>query len=423
MNELSAGTQLLEGKYTIEGVIGSGGFGITYFARHNVLGNQYAVKEFFIHSFCTRYPQRKTVSFQGVDNATYDKYRQKFIEEAQTLASLTHPNIVRVEEVFQENNTAYIVMPRLQGPTLQEMVDKRGWLQYEEAVNYIAQLSEAVGYIHKKNILHRDIKPDNVVIQPNNIAILIDFGSAKEFIHNQTQAGSIIVTDGYAPPEQYLQRGRKGPFSDIYSLGATFYFALTGEKPMHAAGRTVEEMPIPKKYNLSIPEEANRVIMKAMRIKHDTRYSCIEDFMNDLLNKMPMLAGEGINRDRDRDRRKPKGKGELGDLLLAFGLSAFIVLIIFFVITQYGGVTTWFGDGNGMGCSRIERPLSEDETSRFNEAKEKAKKFYNAAEKDQEQYKHALDWCEEALKIKRNDSVMKDLKKEIKEKIKQQKAH
>ena len=282
--ELKSGMTLQNGKYTIERVIGCGGFGITYFVRHNDLGNYFAIKEFFISAYCMRNSSRKTVMLQGIDSAVYDKYRQKFIEEAQILARLDHPNIVKVIDIFPENNTAYIVMPFVEGQTLQQIIDTKGKLEYETAVNYIAQLSEAVDYIHQRDILHRDIKPDNIIITPDNKAVLIDFGSAREFIHNKTQQHTTIFTQGYAPLEQYSSHSKKGSFSDIYSLGATFYFALTGQKPIDATLRTMEIMPEPKTLHPSIPNEANRTIMKAMRLKPEERQQSIKEFMADLLN-------------------------------------------------------------------------------------------------------------------------------------------
>jgi len=282
--ELASGTTLQSGKYTIERVLGAGGFGITYYARHNTLGNHVAIKEFFISGYCIRNTVRKSVSLQGIDSAVYDKYLQKFIEEAQILAQLDQPNIVKVIDIFQENNTAYIVMPFVEGQTLQQSVEQKGRLDYETAVNYIAQLSEAVDYIHQRNILHRDIKPDNVIITPENKAILIDFGSAREFIQDKTQNLTSIYTQGYAPLEQYSANSRKGSYSDIYSLGATFYFALTGQKPMDATTRMMETMPEPKALIPSIPDEANRTIMKAMSLKPEDRQQRIDEFMGDLLN-------------------------------------------------------------------------------------------------------------------------------------------
>jgi len=282
--ELRAKTILQSGKYTIERVIGSGGFGITYLARHNSLGHYFAIKEFFISEYCLRGYIGKTVKLQGIDPVVYDKYLQKFIEEAQILARLDHPNIVKVTDIFQENNTAYIVMPFVEGQTLQQMVDEKGRLNYETAVNYIAQIAEAVDYIHQRDILHRDIKPDNIIITPENKAILIDFGSAREFIHDKTQQHTAIYTQGYAPLEQYSSNSKKGSYSDIYSLGAVFYFALTGQKPMDAATRTMDTMPEPKSLLLSIPNEANRTIMKAMSLKPENRQQSVSEFLEDLLN-------------------------------------------------------------------------------------------------------------------------------------------
>jgi hypothetical protein len=220
-----------------------------------------------------------------MDGAMYEKYLHKFVEEAQMLGRLDHPNIVKVTDIFQENNTAYIVMPFVNGQTLQQTVEEKGRLDYGTAVNYIAQIAEAVTYIHEKDILHRDIKPENIIITPENRAVLIDFGSAREFIHDKTQNHTSILTAGYAPLEQYSSIGKKGSYSDIYSLGAVFYFALTGHKPMDAATRTMETMPEPQSLRPSIPREANRTIMKAMQLKPENRQQRVGEFMGDLLNK------------------------------------------------------------------------------------------------------------------------------------------
>jgi serine/threonine protein kinase len=282
--ELAKGTTLQGGKYTIERVIGEGGFGITYYARHNALGHYFAVKEFFISGYSMRSTLRKTVVLQGIDADVYQKYLQKFIEEAQTLARLDYPNIVRVVDIFEENNTAYIVMPFVEGQTLQQIVDKGGRLNYETAVNYIAQVAEAVAYIHERNILHRDIKPENIIVTPENRAVLIDFGSAREFVHDKTQQHTSMLTAGYAPLEQYSSNSRKGSYSDIYALGAVFYFALTGQKPMDAAARTTETMKEPREIEASIPAEANRTIMRAMELKPERRQQKVGEFMGELLN-------------------------------------------------------------------------------------------------------------------------------------------
>lgn len=290
--ELQPGMTLQNGKYVIERVLGAGGFGITYFARHTSLDQHFAIKEFFIDGRCVRNTMHHTVNLQGIEPAMYEKYRKKFTEEAQTLAKLDYPNIVRVIDVFEENETSYIVMPFIEGKTLESIVEKAGPLEHGLAVNYLGQIASAVGYIHSRNILHRDIKPDNIMITADNHAILIDFGSAREFVQDKTQHQTSILTKGYAPIEQYSSNSRKGTYTDIYSLGAVFYYVLTGTKPMDATERLSEAMPEPKQINPQINEDVNRTILKAMQLKHENRHQTIDEFMSDLLGQKPSVIVE-----------------------------------------------------------------------------------------------------------------------------------
>ncbi|MDR1347192.1 MAG: serine/threonine protein kinase [Prevotellaceae bacterium] len=285
--ELQSGIILCNGKYTIEKKIGEGGFGITYKAMQSGLNRTVCIKEYFLDGKCVRNTQAKTVHLQGINEATFEKYRQAFVKEARTLANLKHPNIVEVIDVFDENNTSYMVMPFIEGQSLQSIVEKQGKLLYPEAVNYIAQVAGAVGYIHERHILHRDIKPDNVMITADYKAILIDFGSAREFEHDKTQAHTSMLTHGYAPTEQYTTNSRKGAYTDIYAIGATSYFALTGQAPLEAAARMTEKMPEPKELNPAIPDEANRTILKAMQLKAENRHQNVQEFMDDLRNIKP----------------------------------------------------------------------------------------------------------------------------------------
>ena len=290
--ELNNGEHLQNGRYIIEGVVGSGGFGITYKARHSTLNTIVAIKEFFINGYCVRGTGGRTIALQNISEEVFVKYRLKFVEEAQTLAQLSHSNIISVSDVFDENDTSYFVMPYINGFTLQHLVEEKGALKYDDAVNYIGQLTEAIGYLHERKILHRDIKPENIIITPENRVVLIDFGSAREFVHDKTQSHTSILTKGYAPLEQYSNTSRKGSYTDIYALGAVFYFALTRVKPMDATERTLEKMAEPKALNSSIPTQANNTIVKAMEMIPTNRYQTIEEFRRDLLRVPEKLREE-----------------------------------------------------------------------------------------------------------------------------------
>lgn len=293
--ELQPGTTLCDGKYTIEAKIGKGGFGITYKAIQNGLNRVVCIKEYFPAGKCTRATKKNTVFVQGTSEQVFEKYRQAFVREAKMLATLHHPNIVEVLDVFDENNTSYMVMTFVKGKSLQQIVEVRGKLPYPETVNYIAQITNAVGYIHDHHILHRDIKPDNIMITADFKAILIDFGSAREFEQDKTQVHTSMLTHGYAPTEQYTDNSRKGSYTDIYAIGATFYFVLTGQVPMESAARLTEQMPSPKDLVPEIPEEANRTILKAMQLKAENRHQTVHEFMDDIRNVKPsVLVDETI---------------------------------------------------------------------------------------------------------------------------------
>lgn len=311
--ELQSGTILCNGKYTIEKKLGEGGFGITYKALQNGLNRTVCIKEYFLAGKCTRASHARTVCVQGISESLFEKYRQSFVKEAKMLAALHHPNIVEVIDVFDENNTSYMVMSFIEGRTLQSVVTSRihlsadtntitgnlqkacGGLPYPEAVNYIAQIADAVGYIHNNHILHRDIKPDNIMITADYKAILIDFGSAREFEQDKTQVHTSMLTHGYAPTEQYTANSRKGSYTDIYAIGATMYFVLTGQVPLEAAARLTEPMPNPKELVPDIPDEANRTILKAMQLKAENRHQTVQEFMDDLRNVRPsVLVDETI---------------------------------------------------------------------------------------------------------------------------------
>ena len=295
--ELQPDTVLCDGKYTIRKKIGEGGFGITYTALQSGLNRIVCIKEYFPAGKCARATHACTVYVKGTSENVFEKYRQAFVKEAKMLATLHHPNIVEVIDIFDENNTSYMVMAFIEGKSLQSIVDARGRLSYTEVVNYIAQVTNAIGYLHERHILHRDIKPDNIMITADYKAILIDFGSAREFEQDKTQIHTSMLTHGYAPTEQYTAKSRKGSYTDIYAIGATMYFVLTGQVPLKAAARLTEQMAAPKEIAPDIPDNANRTILKAMQLKAENRHQTVQEFMDDLRNVRPsILVDETIGR-------------------------------------------------------------------------------------------------------------------------------
>ena len=289
--ELSVGT-VLNGRFQIDKVLGVGGFGITYLGHHKDLGYKCAVKEYFISGKCVRQSDGLSIGYQGISEEQFSKYKGRFLDEARTLVKVKNRHVVSVLDVFEANNTAYIVMEFIEGVNLQEKVRQQGPLDYPLAVNYIAQLSEAVECCHQRHILHRDIKPDNVMITPDDRVVLIDFGSARDFVNDEVQRHTAILTQGYAPIEQYTSTSKKGNYTDIYSLGGVFYYAVTGHKPMDATDRMLSEMPSPKSFNPDIPDAAENTIMKAMQMKPEDRYQNVGEFMDDLVGKQQTVEIE-----------------------------------------------------------------------------------------------------------------------------------
>lgn len=287
--ELKSGTLLRGGTYKIIEVLGIGGFGITYKAEHTGLRKVLAIKEFFLSGYSIRDVDDATITLQDVDNGTYDNFKIRFAEEARTLAALKHPNIVDVQDIFEENDTTYFVMPFIEGKTVKQLVQANEG-NNDSLIENLLSIGAALQYLHGEGILHRDIKPDNIIVTPEGKAILIDFGSAREFIHDKTQTHTSVLTKGYAPIEQYSSSGKKGNYSDIYSLGAVLYYVLTGQKPIDATDRMVEDLQPVNVLNPEVPEHISMAIDKAMAMKPVERYQHVNDLLDDL--KTPTLALE-----------------------------------------------------------------------------------------------------------------------------------
>ena len=224
--------------YLVEKVLGQGGFGITYLARDTNLDQQVAIKEYLPVEVATRLPD---ATIRARTEGLRDRYRwglERFIQEARTLARFDHRNIVRVHSVFEFNNTAYMVMRFESGTTLAALLDRRGTLPEDELLRIVLPILDGLELIHGAGFIHRDIKPDNIHIGNDGTPVLLDFGSARQAL-GTSHTLTILVAPGYAPFEQYYSdSGGQGPWTDIYSLGATCYRAIAGRAPLDAVARS-----------------------------------------------------------------------------------------------------------------------------------------------------------------------------------------
>lgn len=235
---LPSGAELLRGQYRIEQSLGQGGFGLTYLAKDS-LSRTVVIKECFPAQICKRVGTL-VVPAQEDHAAFFEAVLTQFQAEAHRLAALDHPNIVSVHQTFAENGTAYTAMDFVEGEDLHDVVDHApGRLTPEFLDRFFRQVLDALGYLHDRGVLHRDIAPDNILLNSDGEVTLIDFGAA--YSKGDTAQGHdacmLAVKDGYSPPEFYSAEGAQGTFSDMYSMGALCHLILTGEAPPDAQVR------------------------------------------------------------------------------------------------------------------------------------------------------------------------------------------
>lgn len=281
MNALKTNAVLQNGKYRIEGVLGQGGFGITYLASQVALNRKVTIKEFFMKELCNRDEQTSQVSVPSMGSVdTVARFRAKFVKEAQTIAALNNPHIIHIHDIFEENGTAYYVMDYLSGGSLSDLVQRDGILAEATALGYIRQVADALSYIHARNINHLDIKPSNVLIDGNGNAVVIDFGLSKRYDEtgSQTSTTPVGISHGFAPLEQYQPGGVStfSPTTDIYSLGATLYKLLSGQTPPNATALLDADLDLSR---LSASPSTKAAIAAAMQPKRKGRPQTVEAFI------------------------------------------------------------------------------------------------------------------------------------------------
>lgn len=284
---LTEGDLLLGDQFTILSRLGSGGFGITYLAKDNYLDRKVVIKECFPEVFCCR--TGTSVHVRSTSNL--EKFRSivsMFAREARSIAKLRHPNIIGVHRVFEDNETAYIALELVDGHNLLEIIEsKSGGLPAEQVKDILIQLLDAVQVVHEQDLLHRDISPDNILLDKAGKPVLIDFGAAREEASRETRALSmvLVVKDGYSPHEFYFAGGKQTPSSDLYALAATFYHLITGKAPPNsqirmadvAAGNPDPCTPLVGRFN-TYDDTFLKAIDKAMSVLPKDRLQSAEEW-------------------------------------------------------------------------------------------------------------------------------------------------
>ena len=285
---LKPGAELLSGRYRIGHVVGAGGFGVTYSAWDTELTRRVAIKEYMPGEFSTRMPGSTFITvYGGEKKQQFESGMYKFHDESERLAKFTEVlGIVQIYDCFYENNTAYIVTELLIGETLDERIKREGKIPVSEAVDIMIPILDALTEVHKAQIIHRDIAPNNIFLTSDGKVKLLDFGAARSATGSHSKSLTVLYKEGFTAEEQYQSNGMQGPWTDVYSAAATFYKAVTGVTPDGALERRLKDkLPPPSKFASDIPKNVNTAILNAMNVNYKIRTQSAEAFKKELTGK------------------------------------------------------------------------------------------------------------------------------------------
>lgn len=270
---------ILNRRYIISDLIGQGGFGITYRAFDTRKNIYRCIKELFVSGSSTRQNDYSVHSLP-IMGFSFGDLVIRFIEEAENLSKFNHPNIVDVRGVFQENGTAYMVLEYLEGVTVASYLKKHRKMPVPMTLEITLQILKALSLVHDFQMLHRDIKPDNIILTPDSRAVLIDFGSSRLFDYENNENHTAILSPGYAPLEQYSENSPKHPCTDIYAIGATLYHMLTGYRPASSPERIQNRLPMPHEICSEVDTVLSSIVMLCMELNMEERMQSAEELMD-----------------------------------------------------------------------------------------------------------------------------------------------
>ncbi len=236
----------------------------------------------------TRTQATTVMPFSGERGESYEYGKACFLQEAETLAEfIGNENIVRIHSYFEENGTAYFVMDFIEGMSFDNVIKQRGGkVSVDEAINTLVPIMDALGAVHSKGIIHRDVTPDNIYITNSGVVKLLDFGAARYSLGDKSRSLDVVLKHGFAPKEQYTRRGKQGPFTDIYAMGASFYYAITGKRPPDSVERMDDdELVPPSSLGVSISPQVEDAILKALNVQPQDRFQSMGEFKAALLGQ------------------------------------------------------------------------------------------------------------------------------------------
>lgn len=283
---LAPGTVLKE-QYVVGRVLGHGGFGITYIGWDLNLTRRIAIKEYFPGGVAVRTVTKPDVfPYSQHLRGEYTWGLERYLEEARVVARFdNHPNIIWVQNYFQANGTAYIILEYLDGRTFEKFIDERGGkVDWQTAMRTMVHVMDALREVHRVGLMHRDISPDNIFLLSNRQVKVIDFGAARYAMGQHSRNLSVILKQGYAPPEQYQTKGEQGPWTDIYATAATLYRAITGKIPPTAPDRQFkDELAPPSELGVDIPAGKEKALLRALALRPEDRFQDMPSFQTALM--------------------------------------------------------------------------------------------------------------------------------------------
>ena len=275
---LAAGTRLEE--FEIERELGAGGFGVTYLAHDRSLDRHVAIKEYLPRDWGARGPDGAVGPRSATDAKDYGWGLDRFLEEARVLARLHHPHIVQVHRVIEAWGTAYMVTEYVEGRSLAEALRAEGPWAEARVLALLDALTAGLAAVHGAGLVHRDVKPANVMLRGNGSPVLIDFGAARQAVGGRSRSVTAVLTPGYAPIEQYSEKGRQGPWTDVYALGAVAYEALSGRAPEEATERVLDDglRPVSEAASQAVSAGLAAAVMSALALRREDRPQSLTDW-------------------------------------------------------------------------------------------------------------------------------------------------